>query len=227
MGYPRLIYLLEQIILQGKDQITRDFGELAYAQSNRNLPIKFAEKLVEIVTSKILEKAKKILARQGIIINNQILVTSANNDYLVISILPEKNNLLRSIPFISCSIMSAKLNDQLEPINIAAAAIYNPLTGQFYWSDEEKRARENFRKIMTSQVTNINTANNIQLSSANLELCWLASGKIDYANIKFQHYLDVAAADFIAKKAGAISVVDHKENYIKIAANQELFSCLK
>lgn len=227
MGYPRLIYLFEQIIFQARDQIARDFNELCYSQSNLNLPIKFAAKLSEIAQEKILEKTKKFASRQGIIVNNNIIKPVDNNDYLVLNFIPEQNNLLRSIPFITISIFSSKLDDNLIPQNITAAAILNPLTNQFYWSDTDNKARENFRKIMSSKVADINIANNFILNSANLELCWIASGKIDHAMIKFNHYLDIAAGVYIAAKAGAISSINHKDKYVKIAANQELFSCLK
>ena len=169
MGYPRLIFLLEQIIFQGRDQIARDFSEISYSQSNKNLPVKFADKLIELASDKIIDKAKKIASRQGIMVNNQMIKEAKDNDYLIINILPEKHNLLRSLPFVSCNIMSAKLDKNLMPETIIAAAILNPLTNQFYWSDTENKARENFRKISTSKVFDFNQANNIELNSANTE----------------------------------------------------------
>lgn len=227
MGYPRLIYLLEQIIFEGRDQIARDFLELGYSQSNKNLPLRFSSKLIEIASGKILDKAEKIATRQGLILNNNIIKESREHDYIVISVLPEEQNLLRALPFISCSIMSAKLDEDLTPQTISAAAILNPLTNQFYWTDTDNQARENFRKISTSKVIEIHQASNLKLNSANIELCWLASGKIDCLEISYNNFLDIAAAELIARKAGAKSLIDKNNKTIKLAANQELLSCLK
>jgi len=222
VGYPRLVYVLEQILLQGKDQIARDYAELEQLQSGRNLPERYAAKLPEIVNKKILDKANFMMSRSGIILNGEVIKENPKGEYLVLTILPETKNTLRALPFLTCSAFSGKLSENLEIESIEAAAVLNPITNQFYWSDTEKNARENFKKISTSKVENKDIANSISLNSSNLEICWLASAKIDILETNFDNFLNIAAAEFIAKKAGAISFVDLNEKTIKMVANQEL-----
>lgn len=234
---PRFYNILAKIILSAEDQINRDLNELSLLQSSKNLPYNFANKLPEIIKKTILYKAEYLLPDYGIIYNNSIIKEPEEKEnFVVINILPELENLLRSIPFISCSAFIADLDSKLEVKNIEASFIFLPIYNKIIWADKslEQSFAEN-RKLKTSQVIEIERANicnkinnnGINLNSTNYEICMLAEAKLDVFIAKYENELDFRAAELIANMAGAISFIDRKNKIVKIVANKDLFEKLK
>jgi hypothetical protein len=229
---PRFYNILSKIIASTEDQINRDFHELSFLQSAKNLPYGFAKTLPLIIKKNIINKCEYLLPGYGIIFNGEVLNPPEIQDsYIVLDILPESDNLLRSLPFISCSAFIGKINDELITKDIEAAIIFLPLYNKIIWADKaSEQVMCDNKKLKTSQVTDISHANicnkitntGINCGSINFEISLLIEAKLDIFISNFANELSIKAAEFIANMAGATSVIDRKNSIVKIAANKYL-----
>ena len=228
---PRFINILSRVVLASEDQIMRDLNELSLLQSGKNLPISFAEKLPQIVKSKIIDKASYLLPDYGIIYNGEIVNEPEEDRFVVLNILPEVKNLIRSLPFVSCSAFIANIDQKLSIKNIDAALLFLPAFNKILWADSEAGAFFENRKLKTSQVSEIERANicdrtkqiGLNFDSTSYEISLISEAKLDFYQSGYSNEFDFKAAEYIANLAGAVTFVDSKNKIVKIAANKELF----
>lgn len=220
---PNQVNLLYQILSNAEGKINRDFHELELSQSGKFLPERFADKLHELVLDQTINKAQYLLPDYGITTPTQTLVESKNGKMILLNLLPETNNILRSIPFYSCS-ASIISEDK-----IIAALVTSQNLNYLFWAITGKAQQQNF-KLKASQNNDISKANyideaeanSLNFASNNLSLLFLAAGKLDYIKINVAELKTVQAALFIAEQAG-IKYSYAAESKILTAANSNIF----
>ena len=229
-NFPKFVNIIYNILLLGENQIIRDYKELEYLQSNRKPPYNYANKLREIISKKILYEIENLLPQFGVIFNRKIIKKTVKNNYIVLNLLTEEQNLLRSLPFITCNAAIANIPNIQTPITAttSAAIVLNPILNLFYWTGETGHSFEQNQSLKPSQSQDLNelysTPLHIRLNSPSLELCFLASGKIDSITTNFNDYLEIIPALHIAKNAGIAYNIDGKN--IIAAATAELLKKL-
>lgn len=231
LNYPREIYLLHNALSNGNNQIIRDYRELELLQSNKILPFRFASKLKEIIEKKIIGPIEKSFPKHGIIVNNNIIKKQDSNHYIIINLLEGEQNLARSLPFFTCNAAISKIiNLEKNIVETTAAIAINPILDLFYWAtllnnacEKKQRIRpSNTRELKTAYGVDYRNSNNMNLNSITLELCFLASGKLDFLIREFQNYSDILAVNHIATTAGIKYHIDSKTKIITAAATEDL-----
>lgn len=235
LNYPKEIYLLHNALSLGDSQIVRDYKELEFLQSNKHLPLRFATKLKEIIANKIIPKIEKSFPNHGIILNHNIIKHQNNDNYIVINLIEEEQNMIRALPFFTCNATICKITNIENDIHTTAAIVINPVLNLFFWANQSSNhAYEKNHRIKPSQTRELNKSygidfsnnNSINLNAITLELCYLASGKLDFIIKKFTNYTDIVAAIHIATISGIKFNIDFKNKIITATANDELLKKL-
>ncbi len=206
-NYPKFINVIFNVLAYNESQIIRDYRELEMLQSSRSSVENYANKLVDIMERKLIQDFQKFLPEFGFVYNDKIIYPSKkNNIYIVVNSFDGMENLYRSIPFFTLNIIIAKFND-IKTYDIKetyAATVFNPILDLFYWyaGGADNKSKQIFlgkEKIYPAKKT---TKNTINLKCPSLELCYLASGKVDFIETKFNRYSDILAGKILAEIYG-------------------------
>ena len=246
-NYPHHAYILITALNEGNSQTIRDLKELESLQSGKNLPYNYANTLKKIITRKIIHKLDSLAPNHGVINDNQIVKESENNIYVILNILPESTNILRSLPFFTCNATMCKIDNINEFLTISkdgkekppiskiyAAIISNPILNSLYWSsDKVIGSYEKNHKIKPAQTNNLaniygtNKDNILSLNSLNLELCFLACGKLDFVIGNYKNYCDIIAAQYIIDKISLKYKIDYFHKKIIASINNKILDHLQ
>jgi fructose-1,6-bisphosphatase/inositol monophosphatase family enzyme len=246
-NYPHHAYILITALNEGNSQIIRDLQELSLLQSSNSPPHSYANTLKKIVTRKITNKLNDLVPNHGIINDGQLEKESENDLYVVLNILPESNNVLRSLPFVTCNAAICKIDDieQFLEVNhqnkkiplineIYAAIVSNPILNLLYWSSSKTNGSyEKNYKIKPAQtkfsdkIYGLNSANRLNLDSTSLELCFVSCGKLDFTISNYNNYCDIIASKYIANQAGINITINQRKKEFKATGNNKILEYLE
>lgn len=242
MGYsarePAIIVTFNKILDKIQHKIIRDFYEIEYLQKSKYFPQKFVNNLEYNTHDKIIENLRQYYPDNGIILNGEEITEiipedSKFTDYFIINSLSEKNNLGRSLPFISNSL--TLIHDYHNQKNVIATVINFPILNITLNTHKDTEVFCNNKRIYISQnndanntaiITNIdnggkNTKNEYyNFNSIAYEALLIFQNKADLLIKHYDHKDQLYPLEFIANKANFTFSLDEKKKIVKIANNK-------
>ncbi len=203
--------------------LKKHFNEKQKVKYKQNVePVTAMDKKAEALIVKIIKKNFP----EHDIIAEENKYKKTNSEYCwIIDPIDGTRNYVRNTPFFAASIALAKNNE------VVMGAVYNPITNELFFAEKGKGAFLNSKKIHVGDARNIKraiivsghgayTKKQIEKSikiivplkkawakirnygSIALELCYVASGKVDGVVAIIGRAWDVSAASLIVEEAG-------------------------
>jgi myo-inositol-1(or 4)-monophosphatase len=236
--------------------LVRDFGEIEQLQVSRKSLGEFVS-TADLRSEKIIiQELQKARPPYGFLIeeSGQIQGTDSENTW-VIDPLDGTSNFLHGIPQFAISIALKRKHE------IVAGVVYNPVIDELYWAEKGSGAflnqrrlrvsgrqhidealiacgtpysrRGNSEKFINSFRKLVNLVSGVRrFGCAALDLCYVASGRLDGCFEMNLKSWDIAAGALLVKEAGGyVCDFDGEQSFLDkgsvIAGNEAIFSELK